>query len=128
MSNLRDVATAPLAGFRHKEIPVPEWGGVKVVMREPSAAAWLRWREVLKVKGSDEEGEEPEVLSAEEQASRNLNADVTLFIDSFCDTNNQPVFTPNDHDEVANIYGPVHSRLLKQALDLISTPEETQKK
>ncbi|EBG8067289.1 phage tail protein [Salmonella enterica] len=126
MSNLREVATAPLSGFRHKEITVPEWKGAKVVMREPSAAAWIRWREVLKIEG--EEGEENAALSAEEQAARNLNADVTLFIDSFCDTNNQPVFTPNDHDEVANIYGPVHSRLLKQALDLISTPEETQKK
>ncbi|ELX5323314.1 phage tail protein [Salmonella enterica] len=126
MSNLREVATAPLSGFRHKEITVPEWKDAKVVMREPSAAAWLRWREVLKIEG--EEGEENAALSAEEQAARNLNADVTLFIDSFCDTNNQSVFTPNDHDEVANIYGPVHSRLLKQALDLISTPEETQKK
>lgn len=126
LRNLRAIALAPTAGHRHKEIVVPEWNAAKVVMREPSAAAWIRWREVVKI--GDIEGEEAPELTVEEQATRNLNADVTLFIDSFCDTDYRPVFTPEDHTAVAQIYGPVHSRLLKQALELITDAAETKKK
>ncbi|HIH5019797.1 TPA: phage tail assembly chaperone [Klebsiella oxytoca] len=120
-NNLRDLALAPMAGFRHKEIPVPEWGGVKVVIREPSAEGWINWRTF------NEPEREGEKISIPEKTLRSINADVALFIDTFCDTDLQRVFTPTDQAAVAQMYGPVHSRLLKQALDLITSVEDAKK-
>lgn len=120
MKNIKNLALAKMSGFRHKTVAVPEWEGVKVVLREPSGEAWLRWQEI--VKESDEE------LSVSEKAMRNLRADVTLLIDVVCDENQEPVFTPEDAEEVQDVYGPVHSRLLKQALDLITSSDDAKKK
>ena len=48
MKNIKNLALAKMSGFRHKTVAVPEWEGVKVVLREPSGEAWLRWQEVVK--------------------------------------------------------------------------------
>ena len=56
-----------MSGFRHKTVAVPEWEGVKVVLREPSGEAWLRWQEVVKVGADDENvsvSERPTVIFA----------------------------------------------------------------
>jgi hypothetical protein len=73
-------------------------------------------------------GTEDENVSVSEKAHRNLCADVVLFIDVLCDTDKQPVFTVDEEEQVREIYGPVHSRLLKQALDLINNAEEAREK
>ncbi|ENA5860226.1 phage tail assembly chaperone, partial [Escherichia coli] len=85
--NIRNLALAAMSGFRHKTVDVPEWEGATVVLREPSAEAWLRWQEIVKAK----DDETP--LSVAELARRNLEADVELFIDVLCDTGLQPVFS-----------------------------------
>ncbi|WP_032241179.1 phage tail assembly chaperone, partial [Escherichia coli] len=59
---------------------------------------------------------------------RNLEADVTLFCDVLCDTDLQRVFTPDDREQVLAVYGPVHARLLRQALELIADAESARKK
>jgi hypothetical protein len=41
--NLKALALAPMAGFR-KKVTVPEWENAKVIIREPSAEAWIRWQ------------------------------------------------------------------------------------
>ncbi|HDV9786535.1 TPA: phage tail protein, partial [Escherichia coli] len=46
--NIRNLALATMSGFRHKTVDVPEWEGTTVVLREPSAEAWLRWQEIVK--------------------------------------------------------------------------------
>lgn len=120
--SLKELALAKMSGFRHKIITVPEWGGVKVVLREPSGEGWLRWQEIAK-SGTDEEE-----VSVSEKAHRNLCADVALFIDVLCDADKQPVFSQEDEEQVREIYGPVHSRLLKQALDLITSAEDAKEK
>lgn len=120
--SLKELALAKMSGFRHKIITVPEWGGVKVVLREPSGEGWLRWQEIAKT-GTDEEK-----VSVSEKAHRNLCADVALFIDVLCDADKQPVFSQEDEEQVREIYGPVHSRLLKQALDLITSAEDAKAK
>ncbi|MGA4661508.1 phage tail assembly chaperone [Citrobacter braakii] len=120
--SLKELALAKMSGFRHKIITVPEWGGVKVVLREPSGEGWLRWQEIVK-SGTDEEK-----VSVSEKAHRNLCADVALFIDVLCDADKQPVFSQEDEGQVREIYGPVHSRLLKQALDLITSAEDAKAK
>lgn len=122
MSSIKELALAKLSGFRHKTVAVPEWSGAKVVLREPSGEAWLRWQEIAKTGNEDEE------LSVSERAHRNLKADVALFLDVLCDEDKQPVFSVDDEEKVRQIYGPVHSRLLKQALDLITSAEDAQEK
>ncbi|ELN3558172.1 phage tail assembly chaperone, partial [Escherichia coli] len=107
MKNIKNLALAKMSGFRHKTVAVPEWEGVKVVLREPSGEAWLRWQEVVKA------GDDDENVSVSEKAHRNLCADVVLFIDVLCDTDKQPVFSAEEEEQVREIYGPIHSRLLK---------------
>lgn len=116
--NIRNLALATMSGFRHKTVDVPEWEGATVVLREPSAEAWLRWQEIVKAK----DDETP--LSVAERARRNLEADVELFIDVLCDTGLQPVFSEDDREQVIAVYGPVHARLLRQSLELISDAGE----
>ncbi|SQU09564.1 tail assembly chaperone [Escherichia coli] len=106
--NIRNLALATMSGFRHKTVDVPEWEGATVVLREPSAEAWLRWQEIVKAK----DDETP--LSVAERARRNLEADVELFIDVLCDTGLQPVFSEDDREQVIAVYGPVHARLLRK--------------
>ncbi|WJM83213.1 phage tail assembly chaperone [Pectobacterium brasiliense] len=120
--SIKSLALAAGSGFLTKSIEVPEWEGAKVILREPSAEAWLRWQDALK---TDEEGE---TLSASERARRNLHADVTLFIDILRDENGDPVFSVDEIEEVESVYGPVHSRLLRQALDIINDTEIAKKK
>ncbi|VCX30260.1 hypothetical protein BANRA_04940 [Escherichia coli] len=46
----------------------------------------------------------------------------------FCDTGLQPVFSEDDREQVIAVYGPVHARLLRQSLELISDAGEVKKK
>ncbi|OQP32436.1 phage tail assembly chaperone [Pantoea latae] len=123
-NNLRALALAPMAGFRSKVISVPEWENAKVKLREPSGQAWLEWQQII---NPNPEGE-PEKLTAAERALRNKNADVVLFIDVLLNENDTPVFKAEDKPLVENIYGPVHARLLKQALDLSTSQADAEAK
>ncbi|SWR50370.1 phage tail assembly chaperone [Klebsiella pneumoniae] len=121
-----------MAGFRKKEVSVPEWDNAKVIIREPSAEAWIRWQSITspeppKLPEGQDPQEAPE-LTPSERAFRTMRADVTLFIDILLDTDLQPVFTVDDTEQVEAIYGPVHSRLLKQALDLIRDADDAKAK
>lgn len=83
--SLKALALAPMAGFRKKEVTVPEWDNAKVIIREPSAEAWIRWQGIASpeppkpLEGQDPQ-EAPE-LTPSERAFRTMRADVTLFID-----------------------------------------------
>ncbi|MGI1228751.1 phage tail assembly chaperone [Klebsiella quasipneumoniae] len=130
--NLKALALAPMAGFRKKSVTVPEWGNAEVIIREPSAEAWIRWQAIANPEPPKaEEGQEtpePPELTPAERAFRSMRADVTLFIDILLDTDLQYVFTVDDTEQVEAIYGPVHSRLLKQALDLIRDADDAKAK
>lgn len=133
--NLKALALAPMAGFRKKSVIVPEWENAEVIIREPSAEAWIRWQSILNPeKAKSNEGQEaPEVPDVpeptpSERAFRTMRADVTLFIDILLDTDLQYVFTVDDTELVEAIYGPIHSRLLKQALDLVRDADDAKAK
>ena len=102
--NLKALALAPMAGFRKKEVTVPEWENAKVIIREPSAEAWIRWQGIASPEQpKPPEGQEaPEVpeLTPSERAFRTMRADVTLFIDILLDTDLQYVFTVDDTEQV----------------------------
>ncbi|MDE9553764.1 phage tail assembly chaperone, partial [Xenorhabdus bovienii] len=63
-----------------------------------------------------------------EKTRRNVRGDVVLFIDVLWDEDGEPVFSLDDADTVAGIYGPVHARLLHQALDLMTSQADAEKK
>ncbi|EPT7000043.1 phage tail assembly chaperone [Cronobacter sakazakii] len=123
-NSLRALALAPMAGFRTKTVTVPEWENVTVKLREPSAQAWLEWQQVLNPKQTEGETEE---LTAAERALRNKSADVVLFIDVLLEEDGSQVFTEEDKAQVEQFYGPVHARLLKQALDLTASVSDVEK-
>ncbi|MCI0190720.1 phage tail assembly chaperone [Cronobacter sakazakii] len=123
-NSLRALALAPMAGFRTKIVTVPEWENATVKLREPSAQAWLEWQQVLNPKQTDVETEE---LTAAERALRNKSADVVLFIDVLLEEDGTQVFSEADKPQVEQFYGPVHARLLKQALDLTASVSDVEK-
>lgn len=126
-SALRDLALAPSSGFRSKVIEVPEWNGAKVMLREPSGEAWVKFREIM-TPPEPAEGEEPQKLTMQEEFLRNKRADVVMFIDVLLDENGDSVFSDADEQTVSEIYGPVHSRLLSQALSLGMSQETAEAK
>ncbi|AMZ07980.1 phage tail protein [Salmonella enterica subsp. enterica serovar Uganda] len=122
MKSIKELALSRQSAFRHTSVNVPEWDGAKVVLREPSAEAWLHWQDVIKPGDAESE------LSVSERAHRNLRADVTLFIDVLFDEEGQQVFSKDDFAEVEAVYGPVHARLLRQALNLTTDPKDAEGK
>lgn len=124
--SLRDLALAPSGAYRTKETTVPEWDGAKVILREPSGQAWTEFQALLNPEAP--EGDEPKKLTPAETFIRNRAADVILFIDVLLDEQGKPVFSEEDQEAVAQIYGPVHVRLLQQALALGVSQEVAEKK
>lgn len=122
MTDIKKLALGKMAGFRHKEVTVPEWGNVTVILREPSGEAWLRWQNIADKENKDE------ALTTAERAERNLSADIVLFLDTVLDTKFLPVFSAGDESVLRQVYGPVHSRLVRQALDLIIPAENVKEK
>ncbi len=102
-----------MAGFR-KEVSRSGWDNAKVIIREPSAEAWIRWQGIAspeppKLPEGQEPQEAPETDPFRTSLPHDTRADVTLFIDILLDTDLQPVFTVDDTEQVEAIYGPVHS-------------------
>ncbi|WP_248006690.1 phage tail assembly chaperone [Serratia sp. PL7] len=125
--NLRDVASTPLAGFRTKIETVPEWNGVKVLLREPSPEGLGIFREVL-AEPEVKEGEKPVKLSIADETKRNTKADAVLFIDILFDIDGNQAFSQDDVEKVMVFYGPVHRRLLEKALALQTKKEDAEAK
>lgn len=123
-SSLRSLALAATSAYRTKTVTVPEWDGAKVTLREPSGGAWASFRDFL--------GSEPDdnktPLTETQKFIRNKEADVILFLDVLLDETGARVFSEDDRATVAEIYGPVHARLLRQALELGITQEDAGKK
>ena len=125
-NSLRARALAPSKAYRTKEnIPVPEWENMKVTLREPSGDAWVKFREIINPEIA--EGDEAPKLTAAQTFIRNKEADVVLFIDVLLDDSGERVFSDDDQALVSKIYGPVHSRLLSQAINLGMSQEEAGK-
>ncbi|WP_392552967.1 phage tail assembly chaperone [Orbus wheelerorum] len=122
MTNLKKLISAKNAGFRTTTLTVPEWGGITVVLREPSVGAWSIWAETLRQIEDNND--------ADDKHSKRIEAEAILFASTLCDEKGNIIFDGEYDDLIAN-YGPVHSRLLNQALELSGmgkTPIEDAKK
>jgi len=122
-NNIRSLILSPMAGFRTCTVKVAEWEGAEIKLREPSGKAWVEWREIMQ---PEEDSEQKQTAS--QIAHRSMLADVVLFTDVLLDENDEPIFTDDDRKEVEQFYGPVHARLLKQALELGSSQADAEKK
>ncbi|WP_313610023.1 phage tail assembly chaperone [Atlantibacter hermannii] len=124
-SELRALALTAASAYRTKTVNVPEWNNTTVTLREPSGEAWLRFREFVDEKlDNDEEAK----LTVSQQFLRNKRADVILFVDVLGDESGHRVFSDEDRGVVEEIYGPVHARLLRQAIELGISQDDAEKK
>lgn len=120
--NLKKLISAKNAGFRTSTVTVPEWGGITVVLREPSVGAWSIWAESMH-----------ELETCDDALigkRKRIEAEAVLFASTLCDEQGNVIFE-GDYDDLITNYGPVHSRLLNQALELSGigqTPIEEAKK
>lgn len=109
--SLKDKAIQKNAGFRQKNIVIPEWEDARAIIREPSVHAWLIWQETL--------SEVNDNLPKVDIRKSHIKADAYLLASSLLEENGDLVFeSEKDIDDLIKAYGPVHSRILKQALDL----------
>ncbi len=120
--SLRELALNTAMSFRTKKVFVPEWG-IDVLIREPSSKTWLECQIYL-----NNEKEEKTQATDIEKARKGMIADIILFTDILLDENEQQVFTISDRDLLIEKYGPVHSRLLRQSMDMMMSTEEAGKK
>lgn len=107
--NLKQLAKT---GFRTKEVVVAEWGQAKVIIREPMHINFGQFAKEIK---SIEDNKE---LSDLERNTLSIKAETKLFITILFDNDNKAVFTDADIDDLAKTYGPVHTRLLNQSIEL----------
>lgn len=122
---LRSLALTAAVAYRTQTVIVPEWENAVVTLREPSSKAWVMFRAHY---DKQPQGEDAPKLSAAQEFARNKMADVILFIDVLLDETGTSVFSESDTDAVAEIYGQVHARLLRQALALGNSQEYAEKK
>jgi len=122
---LRSLALTAAVAHRTKIVIVPEWEDAAVTLREPSSKAWVKFREHY---DNQPQGEDAPKLSSAQEFDRNKMGDVILFIDVLLDEAGVPVFSETDANTVAEIYGPVHARLLRQAMALGNSQEYAEKK
>ncbi|ERK18617.1 Phage tail assembly chaperone [Pantoea sp. AS-PWVM4] len=97
------------------------------MLREPSGEVWVKFREIM-TPPELKEGEEPQKLTAQQEFIRNKKADVVMFLGILLDEEGNRVFSDEDESTVSEIYGPVHSRLLSQALNLGLSQEAAEAK
>ncbi|MBW7984723.1 phage tail assembly chaperone [Enterobacillus tribolii] len=128
-ANLKAMIMAPLAGFRHTSVTVPEWGGKTFILREPSGATWTRFNElVAKLRPAESGEDEPMEPDAPEQDRLSRLADALMLVDVLLDEKGVAIFSEEDAETLAPHIGPVHSRLLRRAIDLALTFDDAQKK
>ena len=125
--SLRELALTPNLAFRTKSITVPEWNDAKVILREPSGDAWVKFREFITPPELGE-GEEAPKLTAAQEFIRNKKADTILFVDVLRDEAGVRVFSDDVIGSVAEVYGQVHKRLLNVALALGVDQDQAEKK
>ncbi|WFF40394.1 phage tail protein [Salinicola endophyticus] len=116
--DIRGLALSPLAGYRHESVEVAEWDGAIVVLREPSAGDWTAWQAKLAAMTGEEVTPDNVKTLSDGVDGTDRVLDATLLVRVLYGEDNARVFSDEDVDAVAKIYGPVHDRLLRRALEL----------
>jgi hypothetical protein len=114
--NLKKIILAKNAGFRTKKIHVSEWN-VTVTVREPLHTDFHRYIKSIK------DITDNESLTDRERDLLNIKAEATLFSAILMDDNGDLVFL-DDVDDLTQNYGPIHTRLVNEAINLLGLNNE----
>ncbi|WJZ48870.1 tail assembly chaperone [Halomonas phage vB_HmeY_H4907] len=131
--NLRQELLQPLAGYRHKEVPVPT-SKRKVIVREPGADDWLEWQARLQAVAGEEVTEDnSDAVSERISRLDDHTPEAAMLVRVLIDPQTYDrIFSDEDVDSVAASWGPVYGRFLNAALELAglttATPVEDAKK
>ena len=113
--NLKQIITAKNSGFRTQSIDVKEWG-VTVRVREPLHTDFYRYIKTI------EQLKEDEKLSEHEKDLASIKAEARLFATILIDENSNFIFDAHDDNDMKDLidnYGPVHTRVVNKAIELI---------
>ncbi|KGB98693.1 phage tail assembly chaperone family protein [Burkholderia cepacia] len=121
---LRAAILNPLAGWRHEMVPMPEWGGVTVAVREPLLEDRAFWLEPLRLVAGVEPGDDEATarekyarVSAEEHKLAYARLFVrVLYVETSAGWRRE--FEDDEAKVVVTAYGPAHDRIVTKALEL----------
>lgn len=113
--NLKQIITAKNAGFRTQSFEVTEWG-VTVTVREPLHADFYRYiKAIEKLKNNKK-------LSEHDRGVGSIEAEAILFASILIDENADCLFNVSNDKDMADLvksYGPIHTRIVNKAIELI---------
>lgn len=112
-SNIRALATAPLAPFKHERVTVPEWEGQAVVVRALTAGDWADYRsEIAKARrASGADGDDPLPVNV-------IPATALVLVRTLFDEAGKRILADRDAADVAASFSEVHGRLVDKAFEL----------
>lgn len=113
-SNIRALATAPLAPFKHERVTVPEWEDATLVVRQLVAGDWADYRaEIAKARNAAgvEDGETILPVNV-------IPATALVLVRTLFDESGKRVLTDRDAADVAASFSDVHGRLVDKAFEL----------
>ena len=113
--NLKQIITAKNSGFRTKSFEVKEWGAT-VHVREPLHTDFYRYIKTI------EQLKEDKKLSEQEKDLASIKAEARLFATILIDENGDSLFDVSDDTDMADLvknYGPIHTRIVNKAIELI---------
>lgn len=121
---LRAAILNPLAGWQHELVPMPEWGGETVAVREPLLEDRAFWLEPLRLAAGVEPGDDEDAARAKYArvgADVHKQAYARLFVRVlFVATSDgwQRQFEDDDVNAVARAFSAAHDRVITKALAL----------
>ena len=134
---IRAAILNPLAGWKHEFVPMPEWDGVTVAVREPLLEDRAFWLEPLRASAGVEQDDDQDTarakyarVSAEDYKASYARLFVrVLFVETPEGWRRE--FEDDDAKDVAEAYGAAHDRIVSKAIvlgDLNFDPDEAGKK
>lgn len=113
--NLRALATAPLAPFKHERVTVPEWEDSELVVRELVAGDWIDYRAAL-ARSRREAGIEP---GEESDIPVNvIPATALVLVRTLFTPDGERALSDKDVPAVSASFSEVHGRLVDLAFKL----------
>ncbi|HEY4529385.1 MAG TPA: phage tail assembly chaperone [Luteimonas sp.] len=114
-SNLRALATAPLAPFKHERVTVPEWENAQLVVRALTAGDWADYRTAIaKARQAAGAGDE----EAPALPVNVIPATALVLVRVLFDDSGKRVLSDRDAADVAASFSEVHGRLVDKAFEL----------
>lgn len=113
--NIRALATAPLAPFKHERVTVPEWENASLIVRQMTMGDWVDYRAEI-AKARESAGIEPGETT--ERPVNVIHATALVLVRTLFTEDGKRVLSDRDADDVAASFSDVHGRLVDKAFEL----------